>query len=76
MNQNAYTVVAIEGTHFCNAARIVCLYTHIHTEKERKRKREKIERKIINWISNEKRDILLLFIYSRPLRQSSVMPYR
>lgn len=24
MNHNAYTVVAIEGTHFCNAARIVC----------------------------------------------------
>lgn len=23
MNHNAYTVVAIEGTHFCNAARIV-----------------------------------------------------
>lgn len=24
MNHNAYTVVAIEGTHFCNAAKIVC----------------------------------------------------
>lgn len=27
MNHNAYTVVAIEGTHFCNAARIVRLFT-------------------------------------------------
>lgn len=24
MNHNAYTVVAIEGTHFCDAAKTVC----------------------------------------------------
>lgn len=24
MNNNAYTVVAIEGTHFCDAAKTVC----------------------------------------------------
>ena len=30
MNHNAYTVVAIEGTHFCNAAKIVYIYIYIY----------------------------------------------
>lgn len=29
MNHNAYTVVAIEGTHFCDAAKTVCFKKYI-----------------------------------------------
>lgn len=29
MNHNAYTVVAIEGTHFCDAAKTVCFRKYI-----------------------------------------------